>query len=108
MAENFISVLEYVCSAPYFWGSMGFTTALGMFIGAILYDGNLTQASKGGFTVLTFAGMLLWTTSVRLYHSSIINPTLAYSGVMTTLLVSLFWVLGLILGVWVLSLKRYR
>lgn len=101
------SCIEYVCNAPYFWGSMGFTTALGMFIGAVLYDGNLNHASKGAFSVLTYAGMVFWITSMRLFNSTIQNPVNAYAGLTTMILTTLAWICGLLMGVAILNLK-YR
>ena len=43
--------LAYISSAPYFWLSMGMTASMAMFIGAIIYDGELEYAWKGLLSV---------------------------------------------------------
>jgi len=101
--------IEYVIIAPFFWGTMGFTTAFGMYVGAILYNGNLGQASKGVFGIFTYAGMLLWITSSRVFNS-ITEDTkfpLAFAGLITIVITTVFWVLGVFIGVSLLNLRKH-
>lgn len=110
--DTLYSAFQYVQYAPYFWGSMGFTTALAMFVGALLYNGELTQIGKGFLSILSFASMLLWVTTSRvldsIQDSSVShNLTFAFAGIATILTVTLFWSLGLFIGVSIFELK-YR
>lgn len=103
----------YVSSAPFFWGSMGFTTALAMFAGVLLYDGNLTQIRKGLVSVLSYASMVFWLTSTRviktistsLAYPTSTHPEYAYAGLVSVVLITLAWVLGLIIGVTIFRIK---
>lgn len=102
-----IDAFFYMQSAPFFWGSVGFTVAIAMFIGAYVYDGNVAEARKGLFSVVSYAAMIFWVTASRvvntyfqtngLTHSS--RPELAFAGAITIVIVSLAWVLGMSLGV---------
>lgn len=100
--------IQYITSAPLFWGTMGFITAMAMFIGVILYDGKLSEVGKALVGILTYAGMLLWVTMIRLSNIEIGNHVQAYAGIVTILFVTLFWCLGLFVGVLMASIKGWE
>lgn len=102
MIDQFFLALRYVAGAPYFWGSMGFTTAIAMFIGATMYDGQLTQVKKGLVSIFLYAFLLLQVTYSRIQPFLTLNGThdpKLLAGIATIFLVTLFWCLGLFLGV---------
>jgi len=107
--ELLLQSLNYVTTAHFFWASMGSTTALGMFIGAILFDGNLKQLSKGLFTIISYAGMLMWALSSRAFEalSTTSTPDRAFASTITVVLITLAWTIGVLSGVFVLRFK-YR
>lgn len=105
----------YISQAPAFWGSMGFTTALGIFIGALLYDGNLNQVMKGVVAVGSHAFMIIWLNLIRinsvlpgLKENGHSNACMALAGTATIVAVSIAWLLGMIIGVSVIRLKYRR
>lgn len=107
--QDLFEVIKYVTNAPMFWGSMGFTTAIAMFIGALVYDGELEQASKGVFSVVSYVIMLLWVMISRVLSSlntvGLNEPAKAWAGTLTILLITIFWLIGILLGVLILRTK---
>lgn len=102
-----LDALLYVVTAPYFWPSMGFTTATAMFVGVLLHDGNLRQVAKAEVTILTFAIFLIVTTVPRVASHNISAQHLpgALGGLTTIICVTFFYTLGLLLGV-LIAYKR--
>lgn len=113
--DQIIATFNYISQAPFFWMGMGFTTAIAMFVGAIIFDGNLPQASKGLVSVGSYAAMLFWLNSARVTDTindraaqgiKTLHPEMVWAGIMTLLLVTLAWVLGVFLGVFIVSRKH--
>jgi hypothetical protein len=102
-----IASFMYMQDAPLFWASVGFTVAIAMFVGAMVYNGNIAQARKGIVSVASYGLMLFWMTISRVTqtyfdtngfsHSS--RPEFAFAGTITIVVVSLAWLLGMVLGV---------
>ena len=103
-----METVAYISSAPYFWGTMGFITSMAMFIGVILYDGKLTEVGKAMTGILTYAGMLLWVTMIRLSGVATGNHIQAFAGIATIIFVTIFWCIGLFLGVLLASIKGWK
>lgn len=110
-----ISILKntfnYVSSAPYFWQSLGFTSAIFMFIGGIIYDGRVEEARKGIITIGAYIFMLVWMTIVRV-NDRISNSVtyislgrereaMAFAGICTILFVTMACLFGIVFGVYV-------
>lgn len=105
----------YVISAPYFWLSMGMTAAIAMFIGAIIYDGELEYMWKGLISVGMYGFFLFQVMITRVstnFHKDLFSAYahMAYANIVTVLIVSLFWAIGIIAGVFISSLfhKNHR
>lgn len=105
----FINSLIYIINAPYFWGSMGFTVGMAMFIGAYIYDGNMEQVKRGTAALGSYVSMLLWFTSIRVYHSThgltVFNgnkPELALASIVTILVLTVAWLSGMLIGVYLI------
>lgn len=87
--------------------SMGFIVAIGMFIGAGIFDGKIEETKKGLAVTLSYGGSIIWITVMRVYYTldSIPpgqrtgNMANAYNGISTIIFVSLFWFIGVYLGV---------
>lgn len=112
--EVILSSLEYVVNGAMFWGAMGFTTAIGMFVGALLYDGELDQARKGLLSVLSYACMLLWVNFHRVNETLASknfdfgnHPEYAPAGTITVIVVSIAWILGVLIGVFLFR-RKYK
>lgn len=106
--------IDYVTQARFFWSSMGFTTAIAMFVGATIYDGHIEQAKKGVIGVLSYILMLLWVTLIRV-ADSLSGPNvhkenfyMAYAGSVSIFFLTFFWLIGIILGVLVFRLKKNK
>lgn len=103
-------VFSYVINAPYFWISMGMVTAVAIFVGAIIYDGNLTNATKGLISIILYAVLLIQVDYSRLQDLFINFPEkidkTRYAGILSILFITFFWLLGMFLGVSVSYLIR--
>lgn len=99
----FIESLKYVTSDPYFVLAMSLTSCTGIFIGAVLYGGLMGEARKAIVAVLSYVGLLVASNVSRVlpiiarggFHETY-QP---FAGLATILLVTLFYVIGVILGV---------
>lgn len=105
--------LMYVKDQHMFWGSMGFTTSIAMFIGVLLYDGNTKEVNKGFITIFSYASMLLWTTSIRIIPNAFErNFNYAdgrpFATIATIFYLTIFWVLGIQVGVRLFKHKHYK
>lgn len=102
--------IEYATGAPYFWGSMGFTAAIAVFVGAAIYDGHLNQVKKALISVLSYAGMVVWVTSSRIANTLSIsgkepNPERPLGSIVALICVTASWVLGVLIGVLIFRYK---
>lgn len=101
--------IEYISLAPYFWASMGSTFSTGMVIGALLYNGDLKRVQKAILSISCYIGFVLFTTLARLSSLSINSAVMANAQIVTILVVSFFYVIGMYFGVSLLYfLKRKK
>lgn len=81
-----------------------------MFIGALLYDGNMKEVRKGLMSVGVYAGFLFYITINRIAYRfedvGVVNTDMAYAGIVSILIISGFYVLGLFLGVFTLWIRK--
>lgn len=104
MFESFI----YISNSSYFWHSMFSTTACSIFIGSFLYNGDFKLFSKGLFTLIPYIVLLLATTTLRINGlPEIINYAQAYAGMATIIMLTIFYCIGLFLGVCVTKYAHY-
>lgn len=105
-----IDTLVYIIQTPLFYSSMGFTVSIAMFVGAYIFDGNLAHVRRGTAAILSYAMMLLWFTSIRVY--SVTNgfkipactgrPEMAFAGIVAIILLTIAWLSGMLLGVYLI------
>lgn len=105
-----IDSLLFVYKQSLFWPSMGFTTATAIFVGVMLFNGNFDQAKKGTLAILSYAAMLTWTTIARVLPNAIernfeYSDGRAFAGIVTIIYITIFWILGIIVGV---NIFRFR
>lgn len=94
----------YVINAPFFWETVSATIASSIFIGAAIYNGDLKFLTKGIITILSYAGFLLLITTARIGNIEInslsdIQKAMAYAGINTIILLTFFYLVGMIIGV---------
>ena len=104
--------LEYVYNQNMFWGSMGFTVAISLFVGVMLYDGNIEKTKKGTVATLSYTFMLIFTTIARITplaieKNFIFSNGQPLAGIATIIYITAFWVLGVVIGVNIFKLKRF-
>lgn len=58
---------QYVISDPYFYGSMAVTILMGMFIGAIIYNGDFQQVKKGLISIISYFILIVITQLARIF-----------------------------------------
>lgn len=101
----FIEALKYVMSDPYFTLSMGFTASIGIFIGALLYDGILPEVKKGIVAIGFYAFLLSMTNFGRILpiiiSGDVHDIKQPFAGIATILFVTIFYILGMFIGVFV-------
>jgi len=98
-----LSTILYVISQPYFWPSMAFTTLIGIFIGAVVYDGVLKEVKKLCLSLFVYMALLLTVNLTRVIPQTMGKdlPKLVsgYSQSVTIFIVTIFYLLGMWLGV---------
>ena len=105
---NFIILahtLKYITSAPYFWVSMGMVASVSVFVGAIIFDGDIPTASKGIVGVISYVFFLIQVQVTRVNDT--ISKTLKngnfdymfHAATFSIIVVTLFWILGIFIGV---------
>ena len=101
-----LKVFYYISGGPGFRLSMGMTTAVAVFIGAIIFDGVLTLAVKGIITVISYAFFVLQIDITRItstYAQEMVPKSapqaMSYGGIGTIAAVTIFWIVGMMLGV---------
>ena len=102
--------INYVISDPYFWPSMAFTTLVGIFIGAVVYDGLLHEVKKMLLSLTVYAFIILTVNLGRalpdVYAIEESFKPLAPS--VTIVLVTVFYLLGMYLGVKIVNKVRQK
>lgn len=106
--QAFPASFTYISAAPYFWLSMGMSAGFAMFIGAIIYDGELEYAWKGLLSVGMYGFFLaqIIFTRVSYNYPMIIQgltPGQAWANITTIIVLSVFWAAGVMLGIFVSS-----
>lgn len=91
----------YVVSDPYFWPSMSFTTIIGIFIGAVIYNGDLVQVRKALVAIGSYVLLLSIVNLSRVLPEVgiVANPYKPIAGIVTMIIVTFFYLLGMWLGV---------
>lgn len=92
---------------------MGLTTSIALFIGVLLYDGNTENTKKGMIATLSYGSMLLFTTFVRILPMAIeqnfvFKNAQPLAGIATIIFITVFWVIGVVLGVNIFRIKKFR
>lgn len=105
---SFPQSFAYIASAPYFWLSMGMTIGVAMFVGAIIYDGELEYAWKGLLSISMYGFFLFQVIFTRVTYNyaaitTALTPGQAFANLTTVLIVTLFWMMGVMIGVFVSS-----
>lgn len=113
MPELFMETILYIIRAPYFFQSFGFSIATAMFIGASIYNGDVTKLTKGIVTVVSYAFFLLLITFSRIIdvgmsENGFTNPIQAHAGVFTIIIMTIAYVLGMYMGVITLKITRKK
>lgn len=91
----------YVTGDPFFWASMGFTTMVGIFVGAVIYDGQVDQIKKLIAALTSYVILLLVVNLTRVIPEMIMatNPFKPIASAVTTVIVTIFYLFGMWLGV---------
>lgn len=112
--NNLMLGIHYVINAPFFYYGVSGTILGGFWIGASIYDGVIKDTWKGVLIVLSYAGFLVLTTVPRVLNSisneSIqhSNPGMEYAGLITIGFMALYYVLGMLMGVYTIQRARRK
>jgi hypothetical protein len=99
--------LIFVAQADSFYQAMAAVTIVSMLIGSLIYNGDLNQLKKAALTISSYGGMIILTNISRILSSDtgikramMLNGQ-AFNGTTTVIYVTLFYIIGIALGVWV-------
>lgn len=112
---DLLPVITYVMDAPYFWMTMGMVSACAVFVGAILYDGILSLAAKGIISTAIYASFIITAHVNRVNYLLSTSPEMRtaserviYANVVTIGFITLFWMIGIVIGVVTSCLVRKK
>jgi hypothetical protein len=111
MMELVLPAIVYVTSDPYFWSSMAFTTMVGIFIGAIVNNGDLEQVKKTILSIFSYFTLIAMVNLTRVIPQIIPNmksPHQIFASTVTLGLVTLFYLLGIFLGVYMVRTAKSK
>lgn len=108
-----IKSIDYIVSIPYFWSSMGMVTACSMIITVMMFDQGFKTIKANAISKFFFILTLLVVTIQRIlqdyntipHHNFIYIP---YSSLVTIILVSLFWFIGISLGMGFICIHKHK
>lgn len=110
-----LNVVQFIINGPYFWGSLGFTTASGMLIGAGLWNGDKVKVRKAVFSLGIFGLFYFFVNGLRVNGAvpvvEILQPgipAMAWASTLTFLFVLLAYILGLWFGVLLLHRRHHE
>lgn len=112
MWDTLLSSILYVINAQYFYPAMGLTAATSIFIGAAFYNGEIKAMWKGAIAIGSYAGLLLIVTLARVLErmdGRVLTPEqagMAYAGAITTAFLTIYYILGMVIGVY--TVKKVR
>lgn len=96
----------FVFQADFFYQVMALVTIIAIMIGSIIYNGDVDMARKAIISILAYGGMIILTNLSRISSIGLTGPQLimnqgqAYNGTTTTIFVTFFYLIGILLGVW--------
>ena len=101
-----LATVYYVISDPWFWPSMSFTVMTGIYIGAVLFDGDRTLIKKAVIALLSLIILIISTNIPRIMANNTVGDPgyfRPYASIATTVVVSLFYLFGMWFGVRLVS-----
>lgn len=103
MIDIILCTINYVIWDTFFWPSMAFTTTIGVFIGAVIYDGLLNDIKKMILSLTIYAIIIATVNLTRIVPqfdvNTIIDPSRPFASTITLILVTVFYLLGMYIGV---------
>ncbi len=103
MTQTLLRSLEIVTSAPFFWSAMGAMTATSIFIGAALYNTNMSKLKSLISAVIIYVFFIAFINLSRIYgkvisgEATVSQPNI-YNATITIILAAFFYLLGIVIG----------
>lgn len=113
MFNDIILTINYITGASFFYQTMGMTAAASIFLGAAFYNGEIKQMWKAVIVVITYASLLLLAITSRV-NQALQDPSmphnvhLAYASSITILFLTIYYILGLIIGVYTVQRAKRK
>lgn len=109
MFDTIVQTINYVTNAPFFYQTMGITAATSIFVGASIYNGDVKNLSKGIITLGTYCFLLVLMTITRVVSNlNIETPYKAYASLVTIIFLTIWYILGMVVGVYIVQKSRKR
>lgn len=106
-----IDTINYIITGYGFWSAMGWVAGCGVFIGVIIHNGDLKSLWKGILSFGFYAGLITYTTYLRINMTRDIylfqrHPQ-STASLVTNVIVALFYLLGMIIGVITIKIAHW-
>jgi hypothetical protein len=99
--------ISYVVGDPFFWMCMAFTTIIGIFIGAIIYDGNVEEVKRGIILLASYFCLITITNLTRIIPDisrvAVGSQQKPLGSIVASAFVTIFYLLGMAIGVQILK-----
>jgi len=106
MIDLIMKATIFVMGDMYFWPAMTFTTLVGIFIGAVIHDGDMKQVTRTLISIVSYAILITTVNLTRIIPQlNLLNKQIpiaynqAFASPVTIVVVTLFYLLGVFLGV---------
>lgn len=96
----------FVFQADFFYQAMALVTIIAIMVGSIIYNGDVAMAKKAVISIVAYGGMIVLTNISRIVSIGLIGPQQtmnqgqAFNGTTTVIYVTIFYLIGITLGVW--------
>lgn len=96
-----LELINHIFSTPFIWPSLGMITSIGMFIGPLLYNGDLKAVYKALVSVGVFAFFLVIIMQSHILHVENKEWPCSLQPLIFVTLVGVSYVLGLLIGIYI-------
>ncbi|MFA5768375.1 MAG: hypothetical protein WC871_02405 [Bacteroidales bacterium] len=106
---NIYNTFIYVMNGNFFWQAMAMVTIISMMIGSLICNGDLILFKKTSLVVVSYSILMILTTYARLLGNDpdvFARHVQTLAGLVTTILITCFYLFGLFLGIQTHNLAR--
>lgn len=105
MINLIMAAFFYVVNDPFFWPAMAFTSLTGIFVGAVVHDGDVGQVKRTLISISSYMALIITVNLSRILPkldiNTITSPLVSqpFASTETLIFVTVFYLFGIWLGV---------